>query len=263
MAPREIASQWIDDLVTALALLTRLPLPRLERADSERVDSARATRAYPLAGLLIGLLGGLAFALADALGLPALICALLAVAATALASGCLHEDGLADSADALGGHSLERRLAILRDSRSGAFGALALIFSVALRAAALATLLDWRAALAALVAAHALSRGLLPAIMASSPFAQRDGVAVATGRPDQTSALLAAGLGAAIALLALGWNAGIAAILIAGALAFGLRLFALARFGGVSGDILGACQQVLETAILLVASALVWEMIAV
>ncbi|MGH6946067.1 MAG: adenosylcobinamide-GDP ribazoletransferase [Kiloniellales bacterium] len=260
MAPRELASQWIDDLVTAFALLTRLPLPRF---GFESAESARATRAYPLAGLAIGVLGGIAFALADALGLPALVCALLAVAATALVGGCLHEDGLADSADALGGRSLERRLEILRDSRTGAFGALALVFSVALRAAALAALLDWSAALAALIAAHALSRGLLPPIMASSPFAHGDGLAVATGRPDHTTATIAAGLGALIALVALGWSAGVAAILIAAALTFGLRLFALARFGGVSGDILGACQQLLETAILLVAAAFVWTTIAV
>src|ERR1700759_1370209 len=127
---------WRDEFLAAFTFLTRFPL------------------------------GGIAYAIASALALPALAAALIAIAATALVTGALHEDGLADTADGFGGGATrEMKLEIMRDSRIGTFGVLALIFSVGLRAIAIAdTGTRWHV-FAALIAAHTLSRGVLPAAM--------------------------------------------------------------------------------------------------
>ena len=246
---------WWADLVTALTFLTRLPLP-LPEGDPPP-DLARATRAMPLAGALIGLGGAAIYWLSGALGLTPAIAGLLAVAATLLVTGALHEDGLADSADGLfAGAEPARRLEIMRDSRTGAFGAVALILSVGLRAAALAALAAPGPAAAALIAAHALARALPPAVMAWAPLARDDGLAAAAGQAETGHAWAALGLGAAIALLLLGFTAGLAALLVAGLVGFaGFRL-ARARIGGYTGDILGAIEQLGEIAVLLAAVAL-------
>src|SRR6185437_5843105 len=120
---------WRDDAAAAACFLTRLPLAGF--ASAETGLPARSMRAFPVVGILVGLVGWAAFAIA----------AVLAVAATVLVTGALHEDGLADTADGLGGGTdRARKLAIMRDSRTGAYGVLALVLSVALRAGALSVL---------------------------------------------------------------------------------------------------------------------------
>ena len=240
----------IGDVQAAVAFLTRLPVGAPDR------PLARACWAFPIAGLLVGGAGGVVFAAADAAGLSGPVAALLAVAAMAVASGALHEDGLADTVDGLGGGAMpERKLEIMRDSRSGVFGVLALIFSVALRAAAIAAIADPGAVMAALLAASALSRGLLAGMMRALPLASKDGLAAAAGRPGSGVVWSAVGLGGAVAVALFGAAAGI------GALAIGVIgvavVAALARqqIGGYNGDSLGAAQQVAETAVLIVISA--------
>jgi cobalamin synthase len=118
---------WRVDLAAALTFLTRLPLPEAVTEPDRPPDLARATRAMPLAGAAIGLGGGAVYWLSAGLGLTPAIAGLLAVAATILVTGALHEDGLADSADGLfAGAESARRLEIMRDSRIGAYGTLAL-----------------------------------------------------------------------------------------------------------------------------------------
>jgi adenosylcobinamide-GDP ribazoletransferase len=246
---------WWNDVLTALAFLTRLPLPEPE-ADGA-LDLARATRAMPLVGAAIGLCGGAVYWLSGALGLTPAIAGLLAVAATILVTGALHEDGLADTADGLfGGAEPARRLEIMRDSRTGAYGALALIFSVGLRAAALAAIGAPGPAVAALIAAHALARALPSAVMAWVPLARDDGLAAGAGQPEFEHAWTALGIGAAIAMLFLGFGAGLVAMLVAGLVGFAVIRLARARIGGYTGDILGAIEQLGEIAILLTAAAL-------
>jgi adenosylcobinamide-GDP ribazoletransferase len=144
----------------------------------------------------------------------------------------------------------------MRDSRLGTFGGLALVLSVGLRAAALAQLGEAFFGGLALMAAHALSRGLLPAAMRLFDRARSDGLAAAAGRPGPAAAGIAAAIGAAIAVLALGpWRGGLAFALAAAATAATAAL-AQRQIGGVTGDVLGACQQAAEIAILLVAAAL-------
>ncbi len=245
---------WWADLKAALAFLTRLPVAA--REETEAPEVARAGRVMPLAGALIGLVGAAAFWLSDALGLAPLVSGLLAVAATVLLTGALHEDGLADTADGLGATAERgRRLEIMRDSRTGAYGVLALVLSVGLRAAALAALAEPGAVAAALIAAHALARALPPAVMAWAPLARDDGLAVAAGRPEPGHAGTALGLGAAIALILLGLGAGFAAVIVAGLAGGAVMLLARARLGGYTGDVLGAIEHAGEVAVLLVAAA--------
>ncbi len=123
----------LRDLGGALRFFSRLPIPGGEG------DFARSLRLAPLAGALLGLAGGLVFIAALSLRLPVAAAALLGLGFGALVTGGLHEDGLADIADGFGGgFTAARKLEIMKDSRIGAFGALALILSVGLRASALA-----------------------------------------------------------------------------------------------------------------------------
>ena len=260
--PANHPGAWWADLKVALALLTRLPMG--PRGDAEAPDIARAGRVMPLAGALIGLVGAAAFWLSGGLGLPPLVSGLVAVAATILFTGAFHEDGLADTADGLGATAERaRRLEIMRDSRTGTYGALALILSVGLRAAALAAIAGTGAVAgggaggvaAALISAHALARALPPAVMAWAPLARSDGLAAGAGRPEPAQAWFALGLGALIALLLLDFGTAVAAMAAAGLAAGALVLLARARIGGYTGDVLGAIEQVGEVAVLLAAAA--------
>ncbi len=256
--PANHPGAWWADVKVALALLTRLPMG--PRGDAEAPDIARAGRVMPLAGALIGLVGAAAFWLSGGLGLPPLVSGLVAVAATILFTGAFHEDGLADTADGLGATAERaRRLEIMRDSRTGTYGALALILSVGLRAAALAAIAASGAGAggvaAALISAHALARALPPAVMAWAPLARSDGLAAGAGRPEPVQAWLALGLGALIALLLLDLGTAVAAMAAAGLAAGALLLLARARIGGYTGDVLGAIEQVGEVAVLLAAAA--------
>ena len=264
--PANHLGAWWADVKVALALLTRLPMG--PRGDAEAPDIARAGRVMPLAGALIGLVGAAAFWLSGGLGLPPLVSGLVAVAATILFTGAFHEDGLADTADGLGATAdRARRLEIMRDSRTGTYGALALILSVGLRAAALAAIAGSGAAsgavggagsgavAAALISAHALARALPPAVMAWAPLARSDGLAAGAGRPEPAQAWFALGLGAAIALLLLDFGTAVAAMAAAGLAAGALVLLARARIGGYTGDVLGAIEQIGEVAVLLAVAA--------
>jgi adenosylcobinamide-GDP ribazoletransferase len=247
---------WRDDCVIAAAFLTRLPVWRWVEVPSG--DLHRAMRAFPLVGLLVGAIGAAAYRVATALGVPVPAAALLAVLATVLATGALHEDGLADTADGFGGgRDREAKLAIMRDSRTGAFGALALIFSIGLRAAALAAIARPNAVAEALIAAHAGSRALLPALMNATATARSDGLGATAGRPDESTVLWALALGLIVTVVALGFASGIIAAVVTALAVAGLGRLAWRQIGGYTGDVLGAAQQVGEITMLLAAAATV------
>jgi adenosylcobinamide-GDP ribazoletransferase len=244
-------AEWRDDLRAASRFLTRLPT-----RGAAGGELSRAVRAFPIIGVLVGVAGALAARVGDAMGLPPLAAALVAIAATVLFTGGLHEDGLADTADGLGGGaSRERKLEIMRDSRSGAFGVLALVFSVGLRAAAIAALLPLDRVSGALIAAHAVSRGLVPAVMRFLDPARAEGLAVTAGRPQARAVLWSLGLAIVVTLVALGPVRGIVALFWAGFAVAGVAALARRQIGGYTGDVLGAAQQVGETVMLLSAAA--------
>jgi adenosylcobinamide-GDP ribazoletransferase len=250
---RNAFARWWDDFIAAARFLTRLPLAGFGAPRSHPL--AGAMRAFALVGVLIGLAGGLAFALAAALDLPATVAALLAVAVTVAITGALHEDGLADTADGFGG-AAERagKLAIMRDSRSGAYGVLALVFSVTLRVAGLAALTPWRAGLA-LVAAHAVSRAVMPLVMHRLEPARDDGLGAAAGQPDNAAIGWCLAIAIVVAVLCLGAVAGLVGLLVAVGAVAALATLARRQIGGYTGDVLGAAEQVGEIAMLLTAAA--------
>ena len=243
--------EWFDDLKNAVAFLTRVPMP----AAAGAVDMQRAARAFPLVGAAIGLVAGLFQLLLLRLGVPSLAAAALTLGVTALITGALHEDGLADIADGFGGGGDKpAKLAIMRDSRLGTYGTLALLVSFAARAAALAALSQSHV-LNSLVAAHALARGAVPAVAMLLPHARDDGLAVAAGRPDQRVVATAAGLGALIALICVPWGVALGAVLVTIAGAALVTWLAQRQIGGHTGDVLGATEQVCELLILLLLAA--------
>lgn len=237
-----------DDISTAFGLLTRLPVRTGDAAD---LDPARATWAYPLAGMVVGLIGGAVYALSWWAGLPALVAAALAFGAMLLATGGLHEDGLADTADGFGGGAdRDRKLEIMRDSRIGSFGVLALILAFAVRFGAVIDLEMPLAVAAALVAAAALSRAAMVALMWRLPNARRGGLSASVGTPPGRSAGEAVALGALAALLFVpGWAA-LAAILAAALAAGAVAVLASRQIGGQTGDVLGAAGIAAECAAL-------------
>lgn len=246
---------WRDEFLAALTFLTRLPLGRAQ-AETPLPSLADAVWAFPIVGVVIGAIGAIAYAIAFALGLPALAAALIAVATTALVTGALHEDGLADTADGLGGGGTrEAKLDIMRDSRIGTFGVLALIVSFGLRVVAIAdTGTRWHV-FATLIAAHALSRGVLPAAMHRLDPAREDGLGAGAGRPEQNQVFIALAIALAIAVVAIGLRAGLSAAIVAAIVALAIGWLAQRQIGGQTGDVLGAIEQGAETAALLAAAA--------
>jgi adenosylcobinamide-GDP ribazoletransferase len=246
---------WRDEIEAALTFLTRLPFGRAE-TDAPLPSLADSSWAFPIVGLAIGALGGIAYAIARGLALPALAAALIAVATTALVTGALHEDGLADTADGFGGGTTrETKLEIMRDSRIGTFAVLALIFSIGLRSVAIAEIgLRWHV-FAALIAAHALARGVLPAALRRLDPAREDGLGLGAGRPEQNQVLIALAIALAIAVIATGLRTGLSAAIAAAIVAIAIGWLALRQIGGQTGDVLGAIEQGAETAALLAAAA--------
>ncbi len=246
----------VGELLLALRFFTRLPLGAA--AALEPGALARASWAFPLAGAVVGIVCAAAYAVADLLSFPRLAVALVAIGAGAVVTGALHEDGLADTADAWGGRDRAERLAIMRDSRSGAYAIVAIVLSVALRAAAVAALPGKGAALAAFIAAHAVARGALPAVLLLLPAARSDGLGASAGVPALGEVLWSLGIAAVIALAALGIVAGIGALVLAGVAMAALAALAQRQIGGHTGDVLGAIEQKGETAMLLAAAAWAW-----
>lgn len=237
------------DLLVAAVLLTRLPIPAQPKSAFTR--SAEATWAYPLVGAGLGLVAAVIWTLAGWLGLPPLVQSGLALAAVTVATGALHEDGLADTADGFwGGYSPERRLDIMRDSRIGSYGVLALIFGIGLRWSLWSVAGPWAG-----VAAATLSRTVLPGAMAWSTYARSDGLARSVGTPPTTSVWLAVAVGLTVGWVSVGLGAALLAAAAAAGLVWAMSRLARAKIGGITGDVLGASQQVSEIGVLLVLAA--------
>ncbi|MDH2401074.1 adenosylcobinamide-GDP ribazoletransferase [Bradyrhizobium sp. SSUT18] len=255
MMPRaELLRDLIADLRMAASFVTILPVASSKPAEDGAV--ARATWALPVAGLLVGLTGALVYAIASRFGLTPNLAALLALATTALITGALHEDGLADTADGLGGgRTRERKLEIMRDSRIGSYGVCALILSFGLRWSALTAIANpWAVALA-LCAAHAAARAGVPAFMSLVTPARPDGLSASAGSPPGRSVAIAFALGTLALALALGPGKALVSLIVLSLAGLMLARLAIRQVGGQTGDILGAFEQTGEILILLVAAA--------
>ena len=252
--PRSIA-----DLAACLRFFSRMPVPVINRLDdpSQLPAFSRAAWLVPVAGALLALPPALLLVLLGLTDLPPLAASLLAVALAMMLTGALHEDGLADVADGFFGASRrDRRLEIMKDSRIGAFGTLALIVVVSLRTVLLAALVQRVGAAAAallLILAEAASRAAMVGVWTALAPARPDGLAAASGQPSSPAAIAALLLGLAAALCGLTLlpvAAVFAALVLAATAAIGTALLARARVGGHTGDVLGATQQVALVALL-------------
>lgn len=233
-------------------ILTRIPVGTITGTVPTMAQSAWS---WPLVGLAVGAVSAAVWLAALALGLPPFSAATVSILAGTLATGALHEDGLADLADGIfGGRDPAGRLAIMRDSRIGSYGALALGFSLILRIGALATLAGGTGAWV-LIGLAAASRAGLPMALRRMPAARSDGLGNAACGVSGSVAGVALALGF-VALLPLGPGAALAVGAVMAALAFALGCLALSRIGGQTGDVLGAMSQLSEMGGWLVAAAL-------
>src|SRR3954449_10931317 len=246
-------NEWFDDFKAAVAFLTRLPMPHPDGAMPQ--NFVRAHRMFPVVGALIGAVVGLLCLGLRSVGVPDLAAAALALGGSAILTGALHEDGLADVADGFGGgRNLESKLEIMRDSRLGTYGALILLVSFATKLSALSAIPDSHV-VTALIAAHALGRGILPAMSVNLPYARKDGLARNAGQPDAATAVIALGIAFVIALLTLSWSNAFWGAVACGVVAIVMSWLAMRQIGGQTGDVLGAAEQVAETAVLLLLAA--------
>ncbi len=223
--------------ILAIVFLTRIPLgfalPQYE------VPLMRALWAFPLAGALVGAISALPLLLPG----PSLVTAALAVVLAVWMTGGLHEDGLADFADGMGGQTREERLMIMRDPRIGSYGMLALLLCLILRVVSISALGP-----VALIGAAALGRTAIVLALTMLPAARDDGLGRAAGRARYGQMAIAMGL--ALIFLGCSGHAGLAA-LIAGGLGAGMVIrLARQRLGGQTGDVLGTASLVCETSAL-------------
>lgn len=232
----------LEELALALSLLTRFPLPRFEVHSSG--DLRTAFWAYPIAGTAVGAIGGLTCLLAVNSGLNPGVAAILALAAMALSTGGFHEDGLADFWDGLGGgQTRPDKLEIMRDSRLGTYGALALIFAIALAATAVADIVNKGSAISAagvVVVANALGRLVIVVPLALLSPARAEGLSVAAGRPPAGAIIVAAVITVVVGMCLAG-PAVFTAMLAGSAIAIAMVVALASRYlGGYTGDVLGA-----------------------
>ena len=248
--------QFSDATLRALTFLTRLPPSR--HAFTGTHPLGEDVHAFPLAGFIATVPAVVVLWLASSLGLTPLIAAVLAVATQIATTGALHEDGLGDVADGIGGHhERDRALAIMKDSRVGSYGALALVVSVTLRIALVAALIGMstEASVLALFAVASVSRGAMAWLWSSLPSADPGGLADSVGRPDRAKGRAALLIGLAVyvvaGLFAVGAGSTLAGFVLASVALLWFRESLTRRLGGQTGDTLGAAQQLVEIAALL------------
>ncbi|MBU3689377.1 MAG: adenosylcobinamide-GDP ribazoletransferase [Acidimicrobiales bacterium mtb01] len=238
-------------LIGALVFLTRLPI-RTRRS----LDTATSVPWFPVAGLLVGALVGGVAAVLEPWASPS-VAAAVAVTLGLLVTGCFHEDGLADVADAfVGGWTRDDRLRILKDPRHGTYGVAALVASVLVRVLALGTLVSYgpKIAFAGAVVAHGLARSGAVATMIVAEPASGEGLgADYVARLDRTRAVfgIVVATGASAALV--GWWAAVAVGMVALS-AWMVSAWSGRCIGGFSGDVLGAIEQVGEITVLVALS---------
>lgn len=246
----------------SLRFLTRMPVPFVRTVDPPPLKDAMWM--FPVVGLCVGAATGAALLLAHLARLPDLFCGLFALGITAMITGAFHEDGLADVADGFGGGSTrEQRLEIMKDSRIGAFGTLALVIAVLGRASLLAALLVLHplAVIVLVAGAASFSRALMVDLLWATRPARQGGLSAMAGQPSRNSTLLALAIGGIAAgaggSYMLSLEAGVLALVAAGLAQEMLRSLAIRKIGGHTGDVCGAGQIMSETAMLAVYAAAV------
>ncbi len=244
-----VKSSLQSDLVSAVLLLTRLPVRGTPTA-----RAADAAWAWPLAGLAVASIAGAAGLAVWATGAQIPVAAAVVLALQVALTGALHEDGLADTADGIwGGATPARRLEIMRDSRIGTYGVVALVLSLLLRWSLIATALIQGQLMEVILIAAVVSRAPMAVAMRWLPPARADGLSHSAGRPPAWAAQ--AGVAMAVVALALAGGRGLAAAVLVTAIFLALGRLARRKIGGQTGDVVGAVQQLSEIAVLVALTA--------
>ncbi len=249
-------------LGAAFTFMTRLPVGPL--ASHDPADLPASAAYFPIVGLAVGLLGAAAYSVALRLWTPA-VAVLVAIIVTVRATGAFHEDALADALDGFGGGwSREQVFAIMKDSRVGSYALVGVVLVVALKFATLsdaASFLSARGIAGAIVAGHTLGRWSSLPLIRWQPYVRPSlpGERPSAGRPfvaSVSNARLAAGtlFTVAIVIAALGASAWIAGLVTIVVTLLAARYFSR-RIGGITGDALGAANQLVEVAVYLAATA--------
>jgi adenosylcobinamide-GDP ribazoletransferase len=241
----------VSGFVLAARHLTLLPLPGPRHAPPSRLGPAGAW--FPVVGLVIGvLLVGVDWLTTR--WFPPLLGALLTVTAWKLVTGGLHLDGLADSLDGLAGRDPAHRLAIMGDSRIGAFGAMGLILVLLLEIVAVSELPPGIRARTLLVV-PVIARATPPLLARLFPPARSEGSGAAfSASVEWWAAPVALAIALAVTLAAL-QGLGVLVFALSVACAVAVAWFIVTRVSGITGDVLGAAIEVGELAGLLTVSA--------
>jgi adenosylcobinamide-GDP ribazoletransferase len=240
------------DLPAALGLLTRLPVI----VDGNRAmhRGAASAWAYPLVGVVLGVILAAIIPFMLWVGLPAGIVAGIILAGSVILTGAMHEDGLADTVDGLwGGWDRARRLEIMKDSHIGVYGVCAIALSLLIRWLALVVIVSVGAYWVAFITIGALSRASMVVLMATMPNARTGGLSKRVGRPATATTWVAVGISVGLAILC-GY---IELFFVTAVVTLICGLIARAKIGGQTGDILGATQQITEISMLLALVVLV------
>ena len=238
----------------ALSFLSRIPLPkRLAERQNWETPLAQAAWAFPIVGIILGALAAGVYILAITLGISATIASWVAVSFYLLLTGGLHEDGLADMADGLAhGRTQDEKLAIMKDSRIGSYGVIALIIILCLRANALAIFSASYETLLVIAGAAALSRAGMVFSMYYFPSARTEGLAAQAGKPTRNHMLLAVAIGSVPLAILLQPQYTILCFCVAALSSLFVGRLAVKHFGGITGDVLGATQQITEVILLVI-----------
>lgn len=252
----------LQTIIHCLRFYSRLPIPPLgfERDPFAAPDFHSMPIALPFASMIIGAVGGMTLALAIALNFGSLVAAGLAIAALTFTTGAFHEDGLADTADGFGGGStVERRLAIMRDSLIGSFGGSALTLAFILRVSSLSSVADrlpLSASVGLVIIAALLSRISALYVLVALPSARSDGLSQTMGRTSWLNYGQGLGLSWVIAFMGgiifgLPWLAIFLMLPAPLFVSIAMARFSRRMIGGQTGDVAGASQQIGEIAIFL------------
>lgn len=243
-------AEWLRLFLIAIQFLTRLPVP--DKLQTSEETLGKATKFFPLVGVMVGAGASLIFWPLQLL-LPHSAAALCAIIFTAFITNGFHEDGLADTFDGFGGGwTKEQALEIMRDSRLGTYGALALAFLILGKYSFLSALAPgqvWRW----LIVAHTASRWTVLPLCAWLPYARAEGQGKLVAKQIGKAEIFIGSLTLFITVLLLSWQSALAAVLVTGLALLLSGLYYRARLSGITGDCLGATNQLTEVSLYLAA----------
>lgn len=241
-----------EDLLMALRFYSRLPTGN---APHEKPNLGRVAIILPLASFVIGLPPLAALLLLELAGVPTFFAAAFAIGVMVIVTGAMSEDALADAADGLfGGHTVEQRLDIMKDSRHGTYAVAALTLFLVLRVAAVGSIVAPLEAAALLITAPLIARSGALWLTVALPAARSGGAAAAAGRVAPRTFAIGLALSAVVSFATAGFAVGLLGLVLAYGLCALVTLgwVTLCRrlVGGQTGDLIGALQALLEIAAL-------------